>query len=583
MRMGLENFKSNERGAALVTVVMISLLLLTACVAMLSAVGANSRNSTDVLSETKAYYAAESGLQATVNVLRNKIEGDGTFVTYSEASADPDLSTWLPYNYPTTGSADRVVVGDTASYTPNSGTAYAVSVRDPDNSGVSTTFFTNGAFFTGGPGTLSGDGRTMYVPNNTVTNYTEITFSNAASTTVTFAGNPANPILSTFQITNHGSGAQLALGVKAQFGIEIHMTGPRPYVTMIRGSLEPAVANGPPVVLKFVSQRYDLLGGKLELCPTATRPSVSPGCTNVEPTLTAGVSYPVYAFITPVLPYRLVVSSTGYGPNGATKKLEAVLQKNLANGVANGAATTMLGPPCVPTQQLPCFDPGNSNNVAYSGGNCTTTGCVPSFGFNNPANLQLAMNVLAGNNPPTMTPPPALLTTEVPEWQQSPANLDVLIDRYRIEAQRPGGRYLNPASSSAVADPGDFTSGTGITFCEGSCKVSGSGGGTLIVTGKLTNVGGFSFKGLIIVTGEEGWERSGGGGGQPPNGQIIGNVLIAPYNRIPYRPENLSATFLPPHYYITGGGASDIIYQDVSAQFDSISSISDFVIGVAEK
>jgi hypothetical protein len=39
-----------------------------ACVAMLSAVGANSRNSTDVLSETKAYYAAESGLQATINV-----------------------------------------------------------------------------------------------------------------------------------------------------------------------------------------------------------------------------------------------------------------------------------------------------------------------------------------------------------------------------------------------------------------------------------------------------------------------------------------------------------------------------------
>ncbi len=70
------NRKNNEQesGAALVTVLMISVLLGIACIAMLSAVGANSRNSTDVLSETKAYYAAESGLQATINVLRGKID-----------------------------------------------------------------------------------------------------------------------------------------------------------------------------------------------------------------------------------------------------------------------------------------------------------------------------------------------------------------------------------------------------------------------------------------------------------------------------------------------------------------------------
>ncbi len=61
----IEKKDKRESGAALVTVLMISVLLGIACIAMLSAVGANSRNSTDVLSETKAYYAAESGLQAT--------------------------------------------------------------------------------------------------------------------------------------------------------------------------------------------------------------------------------------------------------------------------------------------------------------------------------------------------------------------------------------------------------------------------------------------------------------------------------------------------------------------------------------
>ena len=80
---------NNESGAALVTVLMISVLLGIACIALLSSVGANSKNSTDVLSETKAYYVAESGLQATINVLRNN-----SAATYSAAIADSDLSTF---------------------------------------------------------------------------------------------------------------------------------------------------------------------------------------------------------------------------------------------------------------------------------------------------------------------------------------------------------------------------------------------------------------------------------------------------------------------------------------------------------
>ena len=110
--------------------------------------------------------------------------------------------------------------------------------------------------------------------------------------------------------------------------------------------------------------------------------------------------------------------------------------------------------------------------------------------------------------------------------------------------------------------------------------MSGAGGGILIVTGKLTNVGGFDFRGTIIVTGEEGWERNGGGGGQ-----IEGNVIIAPYHLrlASYTPNNQSVTFLPPRYWITGGGASDIIYSDVGASFDGTNGVSDLMSGVAEK
>ncbi|HUR97984.1 MAG TPA: hypothetical protein VMZ26_07975, partial [Pyrinomonadaceae bacterium] len=64
---------------------------------------------------------------------------------------------------------------------------------------------------------------------------------------------------------------------------------------------------------------------------------------------------------------------------------------------------------------------------------------------------------------------------------------------------------------------------------------------------------------------------------------ILEIVVIAPYNRLPYVPENLRATFLPPRYQITGGGSSDVILGDVTSAFDNTSAISDFILGVAEK
>ena len=45
---------ASERGTALVTVILVSFLLGTACIAMLTAVGASSKNNTDALDEYKA-------------------------------------------------------------------------------------------------------------------------------------------------------------------------------------------------------------------------------------------------------------------------------------------------------------------------------------------------------------------------------------------------------------------------------------------------------------------------------------------------------------------------------------------------
>src|SRR5436190_13365574 len=106
---------SNESGAALIAVIFISILLVTACAFLLTAVGHNSRNSTDVLAETKAYYAAESGLQATINVLRFNTDADFVNTPYTYAVNDPDLDTKIT-GYTTINGIRQVPVGTNSGY-----------------------------------------------------------------------------------------------------------------------------------------------------------------------------------------------------------------------------------------------------------------------------------------------------------------------------------------------------------------------------------------------------------------------------------------------------------------------------------
>jgi hypothetical protein len=112
------------------------------------------------LAETKAYYAAESGLQATINVLRN----DST-ASYAGAVANPSMSTWLPYNWPI-GTPTRAVIGQApGSYDPNVGSAYSIFVDDPDGTQVSSTFDTSSMFILPGGEFVGGDTKVFDVPN----------------------------------------------------------------------------------------------------------------------------------------------------------------------------------------------------------------------------------------------------------------------------------------------------------------------------------------------------------------------------------------------------------------------------------
>jgi Tfp pilus assembly protein PilX len=146
---------SNERGAALITALMVATLVLAAGGALILTTGMSTTTSIDSTAEMQAYYGAEAGLQQALNALRGNVAPSGgvaagtklTFKnavdpTKTNATTDPTtvgfpkrLSAWLQYNYTSTGSAypDRVKVNPTDNtYSPLTGIAFKVEVSDPD-------------------------------------------------------------------------------------------------------------------------------------------------------------------------------------------------------------------------------------------------------------------------------------------------------------------------------------------------------------------------------------------------------------------------------------------------------------------
>jgi hypothetical protein len=122
--------REGERGAALVTALLVSMLLLAAGGALILSTGMTASNTVDATAETQAYYAAESGLQSALAVLRGNVPStpagtDATFRSVICGDANPcnnsgTMSAWLPR---TNG---VVKISDTPRL------AYNVTVRDAD-------------------------------------------------------------------------------------------------------------------------------------------------------------------------------------------------------------------------------------------------------------------------------------------------------------------------------------------------------------------------------------------------------------------------------------------------------------------
>lgn len=146
--------RKGERGAALLTTLLISMLVLAAGMALVTSTSLTATTSIDATAEQQAYSAAEAGLDAALNIIRGNIVPDaslvGTKMNFRTAAhpalsnktsdalatgtgATARMSGWLNYSYQNTTADWRVPL--TASYAPRTGIAYRIEVSDPDDPG----------------------------------------------------------------------------------------------------------------------------------------------------------------------------------------------------------------------------------------------------------------------------------------------------------------------------------------------------------------------------------------------------------------------------------------------------------------
>lgn len=590
--------RDGEKGAAMVMALMISFLLLVASAGLLLESSLNSQNVTDATSEQQAYNAAESGIQSAVNVLRGNVAPspllDSTkaasdpanrisFVralrltssnVTGDTSTQPRLSRWMGYS---STCNDRIVIGNNGCSIAN-GYGFAVTVSDPDNTGTVVSYNTSGRFFESDLGLPSQ--KTWGTGANTI----RIQYVPATVNDLNVAAGAAATNFGTFVVSVSGTGSSIT--AFNRFEITINMTKPYLVTRVIRGYIETNTSPANPPKIIFDAQTFTMQGSVMTLgfgwgLPTNVAVMGPPQRYGYEAQLAAGNNV-VTGTVTSPEPIRLLVRSTGYGPRGAEKRLEAIVQKDSFNGLTAPATLTLVGPPSTTSPATTfMFNPGSSNVTVYSGDDVVSTDIIPPIGTTNPTNLDVVEDSVSGQPPHpfngTVIGSPSDVSLEMPEWMRNPSNLDATIQQLANVARSSGRFFPNGVQPTSF---GNNTTGQGITFCDGNCTFTGAGGGIMVVTGKLTLHGNFNFNGLIIVTGQAGVDRSGGG-----NGTIQGNIVISPY--VGSRVEDtitpgMSDTFLSPQYNLSGGGNSTVVYNSQTVN-NGLVAVSNYVLGVVEK
>jgi hypothetical protein len=262
-------------------------------------------------------------------------------------------------------------------------------------------------------------------------------------------------------------------------------------------------------------------------------------------------------------PERLLVHVTGFGPQGARKRMELWVDRRTFD--FSPVATVLTRGNDDNTTTLAGFAIGNSNAKTYSGiDNANPTNSLPVFGVTNGNDLTTVTTNVNSSQPNTVTgggnPKEAQFSnSQLPTFLQTADQARSFLNTMQANATSQS-RYFTSAPASLGT-----SSSPQLTFVDGDLTLPGgtTGAGLLIVTGTLTFSGDLSFQGLIFVLGQGDFVRSGGG-----NGNTMGAIVVAKFARTwPSSDNALSHPFLSPTYNMNGGGNATTQYD--SAQVDS--------------
>jgi hypothetical protein len=547
------NNRAGERGAALITMLLVSVLLLGAGGALIMTTMMSANNSIGSTAEMQAFYVAESGMQSALNVLRGNTRPlvNATDRISFRTAVIPSISNggnagtlrlagWLPYNNPADPtSLVPVPIGSITG-------GYRVTVENMDPNSHIVQFQTSATI----DGSAAGTPSQKTFGSILALNQTTIRYAGQPSTTLTPDPNTfpltLDSALGSFVIERPLLSTQNTVIPKTGFEITITQTLPWAATTTLEGTFEGDVSNAATTVkvtfdkasVKADGTNYVLnLGGTRVLNLSYTS---SPSTTTIP------------ARVTSPDPKRLLLKSWGFGPQGAEKRLELMVSKANFDFDLPAGVTIRGADDCTPLT----FDSGSSGSKIYSGvdhagleaqrPSFAVTGCDQddtNSGIKKHDTVEDPEIGILGDDETTAG------TVDTPSFLDTADRARAYLNKLQADAQATG-RYFKPAAGSSTTVSHSINTPM-FTFVDGDCTLEG-GSGVLVVTGTLNMRGNPNFNGAILVLGQGVVIRDGGG-----NGEIYGGITIAAFGRT-------SGNFTSPTFNTNGGGNSTVQYDSAA-------------------
>jgi hypothetical protein len=550
VKMKTNRKRAGERGAALVTMLLASVLILGAGGALIVTTTMSANTSIGSTSEMQAYYVAEAGMQSALNTLRGNTEPliVATDRMSFRTAIIPSISNggnagtlrlagWLPYNDPSSEtSLVPVTIGTVTG-------GYRVTVENMDPNSHIVEFQTSATID-------NGDSGATY----------KKTFGTAGGSdevTISYSGQPGTnltPDPHTFPLT-----LDSALG---SFTIERPVTSTADNVVIPKTGFEITITQSLPwAATAYLEGTFE---GEVDAASTTMKVTFDKASVKADGTTYAlnlggtqvlDLSYSsspsttsIPAKVTSPDPKRLLLKSYGFGPQGAQKRLELMVTKANFEFEVPAGVTFRGADDCTPLT----LDTGSSDAKTYSGVDLAGVEPQrPAFAVT-PCDEDDAKAGI--KKPDTVVDPEIGLlgdddttpgTVETPSFLQTADRARAYLNNLQAKAQSTG-RYFKSGTTI-----NDSVNAPMFTFVDGDCTLDG-GSGFLVVTGTLTLNGNPNFKGAILVLGKGVVIRNGGG-----NGDIYGGIAVAAFGRT-------SGNFTSPTFETNGGGNSTIQYDSAA-------------------